>query len=201
MGNLLLSSLWIKKKKLECLNSGGIWSKWRSQCSLHLCVPFWGPVHWESLEKGGYLSCCTQPSFLTALRVPSEAPKSGWRGTEVGEYFFSEGSFLWHTAQGVLAFACCSNVSLPVAHFSFCFVPQLTKQLLQAPDTILKQDCFPLPRPSGFQAHQSSHHASPEGPWTQLIKAVDEIKLFQVAWKDRKDISARAQICLRGWVT
>lgn len=86
------------------------------------------------------------------------------------ENIFSEESFLWHPAQGydgVLAFACCSNVSVPVAHFSFCFVPQSTKYLLQAADTILKQDCFSLPRPSSFQGDQSSHHAGPEDTTNQ----------------------------------
>lgn len=82
-----------------------------------------------------WISVLLHTTFLTALTVPWEASKSGWRGTEVGgmwENVFSEESSLWHIAQGysgVLASACCSNVSLPAAHFSSCFVPHLQSTL------------------------------------------------------------------------
>lgn len=75
-------------------------------------------------RKVEYPSVLLHTIFLTALMVPLEAPKSGWRETAgmvspggVGCMWvsvFSEGSSLWHIGYGyddVLVFACYSNIT------------------------------------------------------------------------------------------
>lgn len=165
------------------------WSLEQVEVTMYICVCLFEDLYpgnsWKKVDI-----CPAAHNLPDSSRSPMRGfkirVKGNWSGRYVRECFFWGKFSLAHSpgvqrCPGICMLQQCVS---PCGSLLFLLCSSSTKYPLQAPDTILKHDYFPLPRPSGFQADQSSHHTGPEEPWTQLIKAVDEIKLSPSSMAD-----------------